>query len=163
MHLCSLKVNSTFSFGGHAQKSRIEPLVPPQGSATPTRPRGKGILARPAANHTDVSRVRQVLVGSRRHPQAATIYDTSAPVADRQTPAAIPSIPLNERGIRVLNSPPRRLPSTKKGQRQDLSPPKVVGGDLLPRRKSREGSSPIKSRASTLFSCSEARPRLSTR
>ena len=58
-------------------------------------------------------KVRQVLVGSRRHPQAATIYDTSAPVADRQTPSAIPSIPLSERRIRVLDSPPRRLPSTK--------------------------------------------------
>ena len=117
-----------FVWRSHAQKSMIEPLVPPEGSATPTRSQGSRILARPAANHSDVPEVRQVLVGSRRHPQAATIYDTSAPVADRQTLAAIPSIPLIERRIRVLHSPPHRLPSTKKGRRQDLSPPEVVGG-----------------------------------
>ena len=77
-------------------------------------------------------------------------------------PNPIPHTPLSERRIRVLRSPPCRLSSTKKNRRQDLSPPEVLGG-LLPRRKSGEGSSPIKSWASTLFSCSEARPRLSAR
>ena len=103
-----------FVWGSHAQKSKIKPLVPSQGSATPTRPRCKGIFARLAVNHTDVPKVRQVSAPSRRHPRAATTYHTprSGPLIAEHP---IPSIPLSERRIRVLRSPTCRLPSTKKG------------------------------------------------
>ena len=43
-------------------------------------------------------------------------------------PNPIPHTSLSERRIRVLRSPPCRLPSTKKDRRQDLSPPEVLGG-----------------------------------
>ena len=67
-------------------------------------------------NHTDVPKVRQVSVPSRRHPRAATTYHTprSGPLI-AEHPTAIPSISLSERSSRVLRSPTCGLPSTKKG------------------------------------------------